>query len=133
MSNAINAYPYVKTVHILSVVLSLSLFVARWLGVLVSKKWPMLRRIRLLSIGIDIVLLSAGAALWTMGGWHPWHTPWLGVKLLMLVVYVLLGSWALKRSQSRTGHLFFGLLALTVAAQMVGVALHHDATGWLAR
>lgn len=125
-------YPHVKTVHHLSVALSLSLFAARWAGVLVQAGWAMRPRTRLVSVAIDTVLLVAGVALWVLGGWHPWHSPWLGAKLLALVVYVLLGSWALKRARSRKGHLVFGLLALGVAAHMVGMALHHHPAGWLA-
>jgi uncharacterized membrane protein SirB2 len=55
----------------------------------------------------------------------------LGTKLLLLVVYVLLGSWALKRARSVRGHLVCGVLALTTAAHMVGVAWHHHPAGWL--
>ena len=126
------AYPLVKTIHLLSIVFSLSLFAARWLGVLTHAGWAMQRHTRLASVAIDTVLLSAGVALWVLGGWHPWHSPWLGAKLLVLVVYVLLGTWALKRAHSRQGHLVFGLLALGVAAHMVGMALHHHPAGWLA-
>jgi uncharacterized membrane protein SirB2 len=126
------AYPLIKTVHHLSIGLSLSLFAARWLGVLAQAGWAMQRRTRVASVAIDTVLLSAGVALWVLGGWHPWHSPWLGAKLLALVAYVWLGSWALKRARSRAGHLWFGVLALGVAAHMVGVALHHHPAGWLA-
>ena len=77
------------------------------------------------------VLLLAGLTGWWLGGWHPWHHPWLGAKLLALVVYVGLGSWALKRARNRRGRVVFGLLALGLASQMVGMALHHHPAGWL--
>lgn len=126
-----NPYQLVKTVHHLSIALSLTLFAARWAGVLAQSAWPMRRPVRLTSVAIDTVLLSAGVALWVLGGWHPWHSPWLGAKLLALVVYVLLGSWALKRAHSRSGKLLCGVLALAVAAHMVGMALQHHPAGWL--
>jgi len=126
-------YPSVKTVHHLSIGLSLTLFSARWLGVLAQGKWAMQRHTRLASVAIDTVLLSAGIALWVWGGWNPLHSAWLGAKLVALVAYVVLGSFALKRARSRTGHLLYGLLALGVAAHMVGMALHHHPLGWAHR
>lgn len=128
----VTSYPLIKTVHLLSIALSLALFAARWLGVLAQADWAMHRSTRVATVAIDTVLLGAGVALWVLGGWHPWHSPWLGAKLLALVAYVLLGSWALKRARSRSGHLWFGLLALGVAGHMVGIALHHHPAGWLA-
>jgi uncharacterized membrane protein SirB2 len=125
-------YPLVKSVHLLCVALSLSLFAARWLGGLAGAAWPLGPVARRGSVAIDTALLCAGVSLWWLGGWNPWHHPWLGAKLLSLVVYVGLGSWALKRAQSRRGRGVFGLLALAVASQMVGMALHHHPAGWWA-
>jgi uncharacterized membrane protein SirB2 len=123
-------YALVKTVHHLAIGLSLSLFGIRWLGVLARQQWPMGAGVRLTSVGIDVVLMGAGATLWVLGGWHPWHSPWLGAKLLLLVLYVLAGSWALKRAQTQTGRVVSGLVALGIAAHMVGTALHHHPAGW---
>lgn len=81
---------------------------------------------------IDTVVLGGGVTLWTLGNWHPWQHTWLGAKLVLLVVYVLLGSWALKRAKSRVGKVAFGVLAVTVALHMVGIAAHHHPAGWYA-
>lgn len=124
-------YALIKTVHHLAIALSLALFVLRWVGVLRGHSWPLDRRVRHASVGIDTVLLTAGVSLWIWGAWHPWHQPWLGSKLAWLVVYVLLGSWALKRARSIRGHLVFGLMAVATAVHMVGVAWHHHPAGWL--
>lgn len=125
-------YALIKSVHHLAIGLSLTLFVWRWAGVLLGRRWPMARPARLGSVAIDVVLLGAGATLWAVGGWHPWHNPWLGTKLLLLVCYVLAGSWALKRAKTQAGRVASGLVALGIAAQMVGTAwLHHPAGWWL--
>lgn len=124
-------YLHVKTIHHTSIALSLLLFTARWLGVLARAHWPMKRPVRIASVAIDTVLLTAGVSLWLLGGWHPWHSPWLGTKLGLLVVYVVLGSWALKRAHTPAGHALAGVLALATAAQMVGVAIHHHPSGWV--
>lgn len=124
-------YPALKHLHLGAVGLSLLLFAGRWLGVLAQGRWPMRAALRHTSVMIDVVLLAAGLSLWLLGGWGVWQSPWLVTKMLLLVVYVLLGSWALKRARSRAGHLLYGLAALAVAAQMVGVALMHHPGGWV--
>lgn len=124
-------YPLIKSVHHLAIGLSLTLFVLRWVGVLWGQRWPMSRVTRQASVAIDVVLLAAGVSLWVWGGWHTWHNPWLGGKLVLLVAYVLAGSWALKRARTRLGHVLFGVLALAIAGQMIGMALKHHPAGWL--
>ena len=131
MTDAVSAYPLIKTVHLLCVASSVLLFAARWLGVLAGRAWPMHSSIRLASVSIDTVLLGAGVSLWALGGWHPWHTPWLGTKLLALLAYVLLGSWALKRATTWAGELLFGVAALGMVGYMVGVAMRHHPASWL--
>lgn len=123
-------YTAVKHLHLLTVAVSVSLFAARWTGVLASRVWPMRRSVRLASVAIDTALLAAGVSLWALGGWHPWHTPWLGTKLLALVAYVLLGSWALKRARTWAGKLLSGLAALGMVGYMVGVAMRHHPASW---
>lgn len=128
--NDVAWYATLKHLHLLTVAVSVSLFVTRWVGVLTGHGWPMHRVTRLTSMAIDTVLLSAGITLWALGGWHPWHTPWLGTKLLALLAYVLLGSWALKRAVTRQGKLVSGLAALGVVACMVGMAVRHHPASW---
>ena len=125
-------YLIVKSVHHLSIARSLSMFTARWVGTLFGARWPMTQTVRYVSVTIDTVLLSAGIALWSMGNWHPWQHPWLGSKLVFLVMYVLLGSWALKRATTQRGQVVFGVLAVTLAFHMVGIAIHHHPAGWYA-
>jgi uncharacterized membrane protein SirB2 len=129
---AVTLYTLVKSAHLLSIALSLSLFTARWAGVLFGARWPMASAARHTSVMIDTVLLGAGITLWTLGNWHPWQHTWLGAKLALLVAYVLLGSWALKWAKSRVGKVAFGVLAVTVALHMVGIAAYHHPAGWYA-
>ena len=125
-------YPLAKSVHLACVTASLCLFATRWTGVLLAQRWPMAARVRHTSVAIDSLLLSAGLSLWLLGHWSLGQSPWLMAKLALLPIYVLLGSWALKRARTRTAHTLFGVLALAVAAQMLGVAVNHHPTGWLA-
>ena len=126
-------YVTLKTLHLTAVSLSLCWFALRWMGVLAQSAWPMGRLARYTSVAVDVVLLCAGVTLWWVGGWNLLDSPWLATKLALLLVYIVLGSWALKRARHWRGRLGFGLAALGVALWMVGVALAHHPMGWLAR
>lgn len=116
-------YPTLKTIHITLVSSSVVLFFARWLGVLNQAAWPMRAEVRWVSVAIDSALLLAGVSLWHMLGLRLWDTPWLLAKLLLLPVYVVLGSFALKRAPSSRHKMIYGVLALVIVAHMAGIAI----------
>lgn len=126
-----NLYSALQHTHVALVVLSVVLFALRWVGVLANARWPLQRRTRMLSMGIDTALLAAGATLWWWLHINPLHQHWLGAKLVLLVVYIVLGSFALKRARRWWGKLLFGLLALAVVAQMFAIAQTRNPLGWL--
>lgn len=125
-------YPGLLHAHIALVSLSASFFVLRWLGVLAGQHWPMQAGWRRLSVAIDSALLVAGASLWWLLQIHPVQQPWLGTKLGLLPVYIVLGSFALKRGRTRVHRFAFGWLALAVLAFMASVALARHPLGWWA-
>ena len=124
-------YSAVLHTHIALVVISVVLFALRWVGVLANARWPMQKRARVLSMGIDTALLTAGGTLWWWLQINPLHQHWLGAKLVLLLVYIVLGSFALKRARRWWGKLLFGLLALAVVAQMIAIAQTRNPLGWL--
>lgn len=128
---SIELYPLLIHLHRASVTLSLSLFVARALGVRWSHAWPMAARWRWLSVAIDTVLLSAGASLWYILALHPLQQHWLGVKLMLVVSYIVLGSLALKRARSPRGKTWALLAACFTAFTIIGIALARAPEGWL--
>lgn len=125
-------YPLARQLHIALVTASVSLFAARGLAVLAHQGWPMRAAWRRLSVLIDVGLLSAGITLWALLQFHPWLDAWLGAKLVLLVVYIVLGSYALKRAPTRGARAAFFLAALACVAFMVSVAQSHHPLGWWA-
>jgi len=106
-------YPYLKTAHVTLVVASGSLFAARGVAVLWAARWPMQRATRLLSQCIDSALLLAAVLMLTAVRGHFLTQPWLQLKLALLPVYIVLGSFALRRAATRRGKaLAFGLALL---------------------
>ncbi len=126
------AYPITLWTHISLVIASVSLFSARGVGVLTGRSWPMRQVWRGLSVWIDTALLSAGGLLWYMLQFNPWHDHWLGAKLVLLVIYILLGSYALKRAPTRAAKAGFFAAALLCIAFMASIALSHSPLGWWA-
>ena len=123
-------YPALLHLHRTCVTLSVALFIARGVGVALLQAWPMQASWRYVSVAIDVPLLLAGASLWVLLGYHPLQQTWLGVKLVLLVVYIVLGSFALKRGRTRGQRLAFFIAALAVVLSMAGIALTRSPAFW---
>jgi uncharacterized membrane protein SirB2 len=123
-------YSHLKTAHISLVVMSGVLFASRGSLVLAGRGWVMARPWRLLSYGIDSLLLAAGVTLWAVLSLNPVASPWLGVKLILLVLYIVLGSLALKRAPTPALQRASYAGALGVYLFMVSVALAHHPLGF---
>ncbi len=124
-------YPALLWTHRLLVGLSLTLFATRGVGALWQQDWIMRRDVRRVSVGIDSLLLGTGVSLWALLGHNPWYESWLSTKLALLLVYVVLGSFALKHARRPGARLAFLLAALLCAAIMVTIARSRDPLGWL--
>ena len=125
------AYPLLKTAHMTLVGASVLLFVLRGVATLAAARWPMHPGVRRTSVIIDTGLLLAGVSLWWMLGMPLTGQTWLGVKLLLLPVYVVLGSYALKRARGRAARaVFFGLALLTVGYMVAVAVTHHPLGPW---
>lgn len=125
-------YAEIKLTHITLLVCSVSLFAARGLAALGGAVWPLRAPVRYLSVCIDVMLLSAGLSLWALLGLNPARDLWLASKLSLLLLYIVLGSLAIKRGRT-LGHRAAALLAaVLVLGYMVGVARAHHPLGWLA-
>ncbi|MFZ2991083.1 SirB2 family protein [Ideonella sp.] len=124
-------YSHLKLTHIALVIASGGLFTLRGALVLAGHGWAMARHWRLLSYGIDTLLLIAGVTLWVQLSLNPMSSTWLGAKLLLLVLYVVLGSLALKRARTPMARLGSYIAALMVYALMGSVAHSHHPLGFL--
>ncbi|MBZ8138480.1 regulator SirB [Rubrivivax gelatinosus] len=126
------AYAEIKLAHVALVAASGGLFAVRGAAVLAGQRWAMLKPLRVASYLIDTLLLTAGATLWTLLALQPLRDGWLGTKLVLLAVYVVLGSLALKRGRTQATRAAAYVAALAVFLFMVSVARAHDARGLFA-
>lgn len=122
-------YLPLKAAHIGLVSASGLLFAVRGAAVLAGRRWAMLKPWRMLSYGIDTLLLGAGALLWWLLSLHPVHDAWLGSKLLLLLLYIVLGSLALKRGRTPGVRVASYVAALAVYLFIATVARAHHPLG----
>lgn len=126
----IEFYAQIKWVHIAAVLASGSLFLLRGLLLQTGQaRLAMNAPVRYLSYSIDTVLLTAALMLLTMLPHAMFANGWLTLKLVLLVVYVVLGSFALKRARTPRVRLACYLLALSVFGFMLTVARSHHPLG----
>ena len=125
----IEFYPQIKLAHIGLVLASGLLFAIRGLLVMLGQRWAMAAPLRWLSYTIDTSLLTAALMLLVVLQINPFTTAWLATKLILLVVYVVLGTLALKRAKGRGARLATYLAALAMFGFMYSVARAHHPLG----
>src|SRR5688572_16726127 len=90
-------YLEIRFVHIASVVASGLVFLTRAFALNgLSASWPMSSPVRRLSYLIDTILLAAALMLTIIVRQYPFVDGWLTVKVLVLIVYIVLGWYAFR-------------------------------------
>jgi uncharacterized membrane protein SirB2 len=125
----IEFYAQIRAVHIAAVIASGSLFLLRGASVQLGAKWAMAAPLRYLSYSIDTVLLTAALMLVTILHQYPFVHGWLTAKVVLLIVYVVLGSFALKRGRTRAVRVSCWVAALLVYLLIVSIARTHSPFG----
>jgi len=125
----IEFYLPIKAVHIFAVCLSGIVFFIRGLLLLNHRQWAMSAPIRYASYGIDTVLLTAALMLATMLPSAMFANGWLALKIVLLVIYIVLGSMALKCGRTRRSRGIFFVAALLVYGYMISIAIAHHPLG----
>lgn len=120
-------YFTLKYLHVSAVLLSLALFVLRGVWMLTDTLAQRGRWVRIVPHVVDTVLLASALTLAFSLGWYPFvNSPWLTAKVLALLVYIGLGTVALKRGKTKTVRAVAWGAALLVFAYIVAVALQHQ-------
>jgi uncharacterized membrane protein SirB2 len=88
-----------------------------------------LRIIKITPHVVDTILLVCGVALAVMLGSLQ---PWISAKIIALVLYIGVGTVAIKRGRTPRSRGVAALIAIAIFFYIVGVALAHDPMSWLA-
>ncbi|MER1966489.1 SirB2 family protein [Castellaniella sp. GW247-6E4] len=122
-------YYLIKHLHVTAVGLSITLFLIRAYWSIVESSLLQARLVRILPHIVDTVLLVCGVILAAMIG--P-NQPWILTKIVLLLVYIGVGTIAIKRGKTRRTRAIAALISVAVFVYIVGVAIHHDSASWFA-
>lgn len=125
-----NPYTALKSVHLACVVASITGFAWRF-GLAVAGSPSLQSRFaRTAPHVVDTLLLASAIGVAVLGGFAPWQDAWLAAKIIGLLVYIVAGSYAIRRARSRGGRWVAGLVAFGVYAYIVAVAF--SKSPWIA-
>jgi len=124
-------YPIIKNIHVSSVVLTFLFFFLRGIWMLQDNSVLQQRWVKILPIFIDTTLLLSGISLIIILHQYPGTQTWLTAKLVALLIYIIIGSIALKRGKTKTIRATAFLLALATFFYLVSVALTRTAIPFL--
>jgi len=122
-------YVLLKWSHVSTVVLSGIGFVLRYALVRPGSPAARTALVRIAPHVVDATLLATAISLAWLMRVNPLAVPWLGAKLVGLVLYILLGTIALKRGRSPRMRAGAFLGAITCYAYIVSVAVTKDPRG----
>lgn len=116
-------YANLKVLHVACVVASATLFFTRGVLMLAAPAALQARWARIVPHLVDTLLLAAAVGMLVVERIDPLDSSWLTAKLVGLLLYVGLGTVALKRGRTRATRTVAWLLALSVLFYIVSVAL----------
>ena len=123
-------YYWVKNLHLITVTLNICIFMIRFYWMLQKSSWLHKKPVRYLSITNDTLLLIAGISMAVMSQQYPFVAPWLTTKLIVLLVYIILGTIALKRGSSMRIRISCGVMAMCCFLYIVSVAFSRTPASW---
>ena len=120
-------YLVIKQLHITFALLSGSFFLLR--GIWMLGESPLLQRrwVKVVPHVVDTLLLTSALVMVFWSGQYPFAQPWLTAKVLALIVYIGLGTVALKRGKTRLVQTVAMFAALATFGYIVAVALTRQA------
>ena len=125
----IEFYLQIKQFHVFVALLSGGLFAVRGAFLLGGARWPQALPVKWLSYAVDTALLTAALMLLTILPWAMFANGWLLLKVTLVVVYVVLGVFALRRGRTRRTRALCYVAALLVFGSIYSIARAHHPLG----
>jgi len=114
-------YPLIKQIHIATAVLSLVGFAIRGWWMIKESVFLNHRLVKIFPHINDSLLLISAVYLSAVSGLYPFMQSWLGIKVLLLVGYIIAGTIALKRGSTK----IIRIKAFVVALLCIGMIFSH--------
>lgn len=120
-----------KTVHITCVASSYMLFLLRGIWSLNGSPIMRQRWVRIVPHVVDTLLLASAIALAFSIEQYPFVDAWLTAKVIGLLLYIGLGSVALRFGRNKTMRISAWLAAQAVFVYIVLVAISHESVPFI--
>jgi uncharacterized membrane protein SirB2 len=122
---------WIKTIHVSCVILSFSGFLLRGIWMMIDSAMLANKWVKIVPHIVDtMLLLSALLLVYLLGLSIPDHD-WLLAKIIALVIYVLLGTVALKRGKTKKIKMMALILAMIIFLYIVSVAVTKSVFGFM--
>ena len=126
----IEHYLILKHLHITAAYASLAFFVLRAFWSVRGVALLQARWVKIVPHLMDTLLLTLGVTLAVI--LNLWPLPlWLSAKITALVIYILLGTVAIKRGKTPKIRATAAIAAVLVFAYIIGAAVERSALSWL--
>ncbi|WP_230410129.1 SirB2 family protein [Undibacterium rugosum] len=119
---------WLKHLHISLAMLSGALFGMRAYWRWIRPERLQQRWVRMTPHLVDSVLLMSAVGLVLRTQQYPLVQDWLTLKLAVLLLYIVAGSFALKRATTPLLRALALLVAVFAFCSIAGIALHHSST-----
>ena len=120
------AYSLLKQLHLTTIAITLALFVLRGIWMMTASPRLQARWVRIVPHVNDTLLLTSGISLAVLLQQYPLVHGWLTAKFFALILYIVLGTYALKHGKTQGLRIAAWIAALLVFGYMVAVAITHD-------
>jgi uncharacterized membrane protein SirB2 len=118
-------------VHLTCVMLSISFLLVRGVWMLTDSGMLAYKFTKIAPHVIDTLLLGSAITLLFIIGQYPFINHWLTAKLIGLVVYIVLGTIAIKRGKTKGQRSVALVAALITFGYILSVAIRRDPMGFL--
>lgn len=118
-----STYAWLKYIHVITVIISVSLFFLRGIWVIMDSPRLQQRWVKVVPHVNDSILLISAVALTVVVAQYPFVQSWLTAKVMLLIVYIGLGMVAISRGKTRLVRTLAWVFALLVFGYIVLIAL----------
>ena len=114
----------IKHLHVWLVVLSIGSFVLRFIWSQKNSPYLQQKWVKVAPHITDTFLLLSGVSLALLFRISPLQTHWLGAKLVLIVIYIIIGYIAIKSPLPKPARQVAGCLALTTVVGIIYLAVN---------
>ncbi len=110
-------YAILKHIHMACAGLTFVGFLIRGYWMIIESDMLQKKPIKILPHIIDSVLLLTAIIMVVLSGMYPFQVDWITIKVFLLVLYIVLGTIALKKGKTKkTRMITFALALVTILA-----------------